>query len=91
MELERGTQPNGWLPGKDWKAMEFKIIPPAIVFYGYEAARVRMNPMGLRLLDLRLILCLGHGDFVPRRRAPDLPRRSGNDHVPIGTPSGAEA
>src|SRR6185436_12343090 len=31
---------------------------------------------------------LGRRDFLPGRRAPNLPRGAGEDHVPIGTPSG---
>ena len=41
-----------------------------------------------RLLALRFLLRLRRGDFLPGRRAPGLPRRAGEDHVPIGTPSG---
>jgi hypothetical protein len=42
----------------------------------------------LRFLTLRFLFRFGRGDFLPGWRAPGLPRRTGEDHVPIGTPSG---
>src|ERR1043166_9594425 len=41
-----------------------------------------------RFLTFRFLLRLRRGDFLPGGRAPGLPRRAGEDHVPIGTPAG---
>ncbi len=44
--------------------------------------------LGSWLLALRLLLCLDRVDLLPGRRPPGLPRPAGEDHVPIGAPSG---
>ena len=41
---------------------------------------------GLWVLSLRFLFRLNRGDFLPRRRAPRLPRRAGEDCVPISAP-----
>jgi hypothetical protein len=58
----------------------------------------RQTGLRSRLLDLRFplpaevrrrrVFRLRRRDFLPGRRAPGLPRRAGEDHVPISTPSG---
>ena len=41
-----------------------------------------------RFLSFRFVVRLCCGDLLPGRRDPGLPRRAGEDHVAIGTPSG---
>ena len=40
------------------------------------------------LLTFDLVLRLRSVDLRPRRRAPGLPWRAGEDHVAVGTPNG---
>ena len=58
--------------------------------YGVAKAGANRLPRGLGswLLGLRFFLRLRRRDFLPGRRAPGLPRRADEDHVPISTPSG---
>ena len=58
----------------------------------WRAFRARVQTKLLRECSSRLFFgkILRYRDFLPGRRAPNLPRRTGEDHIPIGTPTGRD-